>query len=79
LTSGTYGKTFINDSTPVSFYTSYFVAAETAEEGLKLIKQIEEKNIGGKLIIEGSEELEFTPHLPKGVYQTQGLAFYNRE
>jgi hypothetical protein len=78
LTGGPYPKSVIGVTEPVSFYTSYFVAAESVEEGLSLIKQIEQSDIGDNLAVSESEALEYAPQLPKGVYQTEGLVFYPR-
>jgi hypothetical protein len=79
LTVGHYPRTFIGDSTLLSFYTSYIVVADSPEEGLKLIKDIEANEIGEELKIDESEVLEHRPDLPKGVYKTLGLIFYDRE
>jgi len=79
LAHGYYGNALTGESKRLPFYASYIVASETPEEGLKIIKEYELADIAESLTIEEYEELEENQDLPKGIYKTAGLTFYDEE
>jgi hypothetical protein len=76
---GLFGKPLQGESRRLPFVTSYVVAADAQDDALRLVVDIETDDIGRDLEIIDASVLEQRPDLPKGVYKTMGLTFFDSQ
>lgn len=77
VVEGRWHEAFEGEKDVPGFFSSYELVAESAEQCLEYIKEVEPPEVRDSLKLEQVEQLETCPGEPQGVYWRSGYAFFS--